>query len=267
MPDHTDAGPADAPAAPAELPLIAYEAATTRCVPLQVGPHQRAWMDATNNAFAYRCLPLVLANQLGWEATSPVAFRAVWNGGPEASDIRITFESDTSPFIDSHFGHGILTLKTGYLFRTPPGHNLWVKGPANRPKDGIAALEGLVEADWGPFTFTMNWQFTRPHHEVAFERGEPFACLVPFPRGYAQRFVPRIRPLAADPDLERQFTAWRDARNVFNAEFDVPGTEASEARWQKHYMLGTTPTGDRFGGHERRLALRPFVRDEAPDCP
>ncbi|MGE0191705.1 MAG: DUF6065 family protein [Planctomycetota bacterium] len=263
MPEHdTTPRPRDGAV---DLPLTAYEAASTPCVDLRPAPHQRAWMDATVDAFAYRCLPLVMANQLGWEALSPVTFKATWNGGPEASDIAITFDGETSPFIDSHFGHGLLTFKTGYHFRTPPGHNLWVKGPANRPKDGIAPLEGLVEADWGPFTFTMNWRFTRAHHEVTFEEGEPFMGLMPLPRGYPQRFAPRIRPLAADPELQRQFLAWRDARNVFNEEFDIPGSRANEARWQKHYMQGTSPMGERLGGHERRLDLRPFVREDATE--
>jgi Family of unknown function (DUF6065) len=43
------------------------------------------------------------------------------------------------------------------VFRTPPGCNLYVRGPANSPKDGIAALEGIIETDWSEATFTMNW--------------------------------------------------------------------------------------------------------------
>ena len=267
MPDPEDPIGTTAADAAADLPLIAYEAADTPCVPLRAAPRQRAWMDGTVEAFAYRCLPLVMANQLGWEALCPVRFAATWNGGPAPTDVQVRFPGASSPFIDSHFGHGIVTLKTGYLFRTPPGHNLWVKGPANHGKDGIAPLEGLVEADWGPFTFTMNWRLTRPHHEVVFEAGEPFACLVPLPRGHVERFAPVVRPLRADPGLAEAFAAWRASRRAFNEAFDVEGSEAHTARWQKHYMQGTGPDGERFRAHQRRLDVRPFARDEADDCP
>lgn len=71
---------------------------------------------------------------------------------------------------------GIVTFHTGHLFRTPPGWGVWVTGPPNWPKDGIAPLTGLVETDWLPFPFTMNWQMTRPG-EVVFRKGEPFAFI------------------------------------------------------------------------------------------
>ncbi len=244
-----------------DLPLVAYHASTIAPVELRANPHKREWMDETTDAFAYRCLPLVMANQLGWEALCPVTFSAVWNGGADVDDIEITFEDEESPLVETHFGHGILTFKTGYLFRTSPGHNLWVKGPANRFKDGIAPLEGLVESDWGSFTFTMNWRFTRANQRVTFERGDPFACLVPFPRHYAQRFEPTIQPLAANPEIEAGFLAWKASRDQFNAEIEVEGSEANQVRWQKHYMHGITPDGEHFPEHERRLTLREFRRD------
>src|SRR5277367_4965853 len=42
----------------------------------------RDWMDGTQLSFAYRCLPLNIANAHGWEILSPVGFEAIWNGGP-----------------------------------------------------------------------------------------------------------------------------------------------------------------------------------------
>ena len=36
-----------------------------------------------------------------------------------------------------------------------------VTGPFNQPKDAIQPLTAIVETDWAPFTFTMNWKFTR----------------------------------------------------------------------------------------------------------
>jgi hypothetical protein len=50
---------------------------------------------------------------------------------------------EVSPSAISHFGSGILTWNVPYLFRTPPGYNLLVRGPANWPKD--AAFEKGIE--------------------------------------------------------------------------------------------------------------------------
>ena len=51
--------------------------------PLRAAPATRSWMDETSDAFAYRCLPLNIANAHGWEFLSPCAFSARWDGGSD----------------------------------------------------------------------------------------------------------------------------------------------------------------------------------------
>ena len=60
-------------------------------------------------------------------------------------------------------------------------------------------LEGIIETDWAPFTFTMNWRFTRKRTWVTFEKDEPICRLVPIPRQYAEQFKAAIRPLSHEP--------------------------------------------------------------------
>jgi hypothetical protein len=123
-------------------------------------------MDATSEHYAYRCLPLSMANTSGWEITSPLDFEVTWNGNQDINAITARAPgvdpNALRALITSHFAHGILTFHTGWLFRTSPGWGLWVRGAPNDAKDGIHALDGMVETDWLPFPFTMNWRFTRP---------------------------------------------------------------------------------------------------------
>lgn len=220
----------------------------------------REWIDALPDRFAYRCLPLAMANQLGWEILNPAAFTARWNGRSGLDAIDIRFHDDPVPLVGSHFGHGVLTFTPGYLFRTSKAHNLYIKGPANRPKDGIAALEGLIETDWAPFTFTMNWQFTRRRHKVTFERDEPIAVILPYPRHYAGKFEPRLGSIHDDPGLYRQYDDWRRARLRFNAELKQEGTDAANRGWQRNYMKGQDQSGNTFAGHQTKLQMKEFRR-------
>src|SRR5689334_18699842 len=59
--------------------------------PVDIRParNRRQWMDETPDAYAYRCLPLSIANAHGWEARCPVTCEAEWNGGSAKDDIRI----------------------------------------------------------------------------------------------------------------------------------------------------------------------------------
>lgn len=128
-------------------------------------------MDATVERFANRCLPMLIANQAGWMLLSSHTLLATWNGGDHPSHLSVEYLSGSAPFpASSHFGYGILTWRLPYLFRTPPGYNLLVRGPSNRPKAEIYALEGIVETDWAVATFTMNWKMTHAHQPVYSKR-------------------------------------------------------------------------------------------------
>ena len=50
---------------------------------------KRDWMDDTTSKFAYRCLPLNIANSHGWEIASPCGFEVEWDGDPNVRGITI----------------------------------------------------------------------------------------------------------------------------------------------------------------------------------
>jgi hypothetical protein len=243
------------------MKLIAYIIDGHR-MDIRPAPLEREWMDNTGERFAYRCLPLNIANAHGWEILCPASFSAVWNGNQDLAAINIRFEDpDQQPFAISHFGHGTLTFHIPCLFRTDPGWDLMAQGPINRPKDGIAALSGIIETDWAPYTFTMNWIFTQPEVDVNFEKGEPFCHIFPVQRGLLASVEPEMKQLSSEPELERQYQAWNESRKTFNAALQQPGSSAQAERWQKMYYRGLSPDGTPAGieEHITRLRLRPFM--------
>ena len=238
---------------------LIHDRPNMRLVP---APLERAWMDRTNQRFAYRCLPLNIANQAGWLLTCPTTFEIYWYGGDAKSEIEIRFLDHADPCVSSHFGYGVLTFSLPYLFRTPPGINLWVKGPSNAPRDGIQPLEGVVESDWATSTFTMNWKLTRPNTWVEFQRGEPICMVVPIPRGLADVMVPVRRPLASNPELEQQYKSWEASRSQFLQGIASHDPDVIKRGWQKDYFQGKDQKGSRFGQHQTRLDLKEFRKEQ-----
>jgi hypothetical protein len=157
----------------------------------------------------------------------------------------------------SHFGLGIVTWKMPYLFRTPPGVNLYVRGPSNFFKDGASPLDGIVETDWSEATFTMNWKLTRPDHSVVFEEGEPICMLVPQPRFFLESFSPEIRDISSDLNLQAAHEEWSNERSVF--EWARRESKIASHEWQRHYYAGLTVNGLSATEHQRKLTLRPFA--------
>lgn len=245
--------------AAAKHALTAYEV-YPQPLTLRAAQRRRQWMDDTPDRFAYRCLPLAIVNQMGWELLCPASFTATWNGGPGKADIEIAFHDRSSNLVSSHFGNGVLTFTIGLLFRTPPGHNLWVKGPANAPKDGATALEALVETDWAVATFTMNWKLTRADHPVNFEQDEPICTILPYPRSYLGEFDPEIRAIEDNPPLQQQFQAWSRSRAEFIAELRKPGSSAQQQKWQRDYMQGKDQRDEVFSEHQTKINLPEFRR-------
>ncbi len=235
--------------------FIAYVVGRTDGWILEPASVRRQWMDDTDG-FAYRCLPLVIANQAGWIVRAPCDLTAVWNGGVSGSDTTISLTPENQSFRDqllSHFGWGILTFSIPWLFRTPPGIGLLVRGPANAPKSGISPLEGYVETDWASATFTMNWKITDPDRAITFEKGEPICQLTPFPIELLEQLVPRSTLITNDPDLTERYRAWSQSRNNFNSRPDRKPEE-----WQRDYFRGQAADGVKAPEHRTKVRLARF---------
>ena len=101
----------------AELTAFALE---IMCPPVIPARAIREWMDTSPEKFAYRCLPLKMANQVGWWILNTASFEVSWDGGEDITSIH--FKNDEKPSsVASHFGHGILTFCIPYLFNVNSG--------------------------------------------------------------------------------------------------------------------------------------------------
>ena len=244
--------------------IICYQTSPDGQAPeLRPGDRRRDWMGQTADANAYKCLPLVMANQHCWEICTPVGFEAEWDGGAGLDAVKILPDRKEGCNAASHFGSGILSFVIPAVFRTQEGTNLWLCPPVNRPKDAIQGLSGLIEADWIPYTFSMNWKFTRPGVAVRFETGEPFAAIFPVPRGGIEGLTPILRDVSEEPGLKRQMASallQRNANDLLAAQGQGTRKDLSHQGW---YMKGEMPEGGAGGpGHQTSLDVKPFRRDE-----
>jgi hypothetical protein len=245
------------------LPLIAYHRDEPPAMKIVPASRWREWMNATALRNANRCLPLLAANEAGWMLLNVKRFSASWSG--EDSETAIVIDYGAQPPAEralTIFGYGIMSFRVPYVFRTPPGFDLHVRGPTNLPKDGIAPLDGLVEADWATSTFTMNWKFTRPGM-VTFEEDEPFCMLVPQRRHDIEAFRPAVAHVETDEGMQTGWDAFIEGRhNIHLRKFLSQHTDAhADAReaWQGDYFRGRTADGRKAPEHKTKRRLRPFT--------
>jgi hypothetical protein len=177
---------------------------------LRPSPQRRQWMN--ENPHAYHCLPLVIANQWGWQVLCPTDVTVTWDGTPGLAGLRVNVDPRFAGSIKSQFGSGIVTFSPPWLFRTSPGWDLYVKGPSNRWKPNCFPLEGVVETWWLNYTFTLNWKLVEPG-TVAFAQGESLAQLVPVPHATFTASRAVEAPIGfVEPAAGEELLRWREER-------------------------------------------------------
>ena len=259
-------------------PLIAYitrKNVTRENAPqITPAPISRAWMPAMSQSrtgWPARCLPMLIANQSGWELRNRCGFTAMWVAEKNGVDVMVIPDKPgTDEFLPiSHFGDGVLTWLLPFLFRTPPGYNLLVRGPANYPKDGVSALEGIVETDWASATFTMSWKLTRKLNPVRFDVDEPICMIVPQRRAELEEFAPEFRRIESDEDLQRKYEFFLRSRGAAEQIEQMTRVAAGEqVEWQGDYTRGRHANGEAGAhDHQTRRHLRPFVQQQLEQRP
>jgi len=143
-------------------------------------------------------------------------------------------------------------MHTSFLFRTPPGWNIFVSGPFNRPKQNAYPLTGIIETDWLPYPFTMNWQIMSPG-TVRFEKGEPFCTIMPIPKHYIEGWDMVMHQMTDDPVLQAEQETFRQSRDDFMKRVAAGDTAAVKQGWQRHYFVGRHPDGSKGGAHVNKL--------------
>jgi len=267
-----------APAAVQEPSMVVKLHALTEQPP-EVRPARakRQWMDDFPDRHAYRCLPLSIANAFGWEVLCPIPVEVRWNGGMTVEDIEVIGHKELpggapiDHFCRSNFSRGIITFHLDYVIETEPGWGTLATGPFNDPKPTATPLTGIVETDWLPYPFTMNWQLTQPGI-TRFEEGEPFCFFFPVPRRVLPNTAIQVHRLADDSELEARHNQFRDARNQFMERIRAGDQDAIKEAWQRHYFVGRHPDGTLGSEHLNKLRLNEPVdvrppRQQAPEQP
>jgi len=110
----------------------------------------------------------------------------------------------------------------------------------------------------------MNWKVTRPFKSVKFQKDEPICMLVPQKRGELEEFVPEMRNVESDPDLEGRYRHWLEARRAWVKEQKNAAPKKGHAPHQGHYSRGTMSTGEAAPAHQSNLTLQAFLEADEP---
>lgn len=222
-----------------------------RLVRVEPAGLKRKWMNETDNEYAYRCLPLNVANQHGWVVypNSDIILRCNENTDGKSEHVDIIRNKDG--IAQSHFGHDTFTFTLPFLVKTPPGYSLWIGGAPNHKMKGCQPLTGIYETDWAPYTFTMNWVFTSYNQNVVFTPNDPLVFFFPIKRNDIKEFELVKKPLGEEEEILNHYKKWSEMRNQFNNN-----DSRTPEEWMKHYFRGKYPDGSKCPIHDHTTKIK-----------
>src|SRR4029079_9933943 len=88
------------------------------------------------------------------------------------------------------------------------------------------------------------------------DEGEPICHIYPIKKQALIDCQPEIHDLSEDPALERQFLAYREAREEFMKRYMAGDEAAVKQGWLRHYFTGKLPDGSEApADHINKLRL------------
>lgn len=237
---------------------------------IRPGPLKRKWMEESGRA--YKCLPLCIANQCGWVIDCPVGFSVMWDGNPSANE-GITFQFDDDParwskMIIQRFGVGTFTIPIPYVWRTPPGWEIFTRNPPNSYKNNCISLDAVIETEWLPYPFFQTWKIQRPNESVRFEKGEPYAFIHLININFIKECDLYVDSMS-DPinaDLKKETYKWSDKRKKFQEDWakKIEAGEKLEDDWQKDYTIGRLNDKTPIKNHNTNLGDMNIKKGKCP---
>jgi len=206
----------------------------------------------------YHCLPIAIANQYGFEIVTAYSFNIFWNGGEAAADTNISpiiTEEDLDIFlvqtVVSHFDHGIVSIYSSFIPRTPPGVNLLVTAPINTILPNITPLTGIVESDNIRTSFTVNLKVNQPNVLIHIPKGTPIATLIPIPRYFGDKFELKDGKEIFGEELFREeeevYLLQTKRRTIENNK----SANGEQKHKDKDYFVGRDYYGNKFLDHQK----------------
>jgi hypothetical protein len=228
---------------------------------------KRDWMDKDGQKYAYNCIPMIAANQAGYWIVYNNETEIFWNGGPNTKDVKIIHRDQKDEFntCSSHFTVGIVTFIFPIIFKTPPGWGLWISGCPNYPINGLHALEAIVETNWSPFTFTMNFKITEPNKLITIKKNTPICRVMPYPLNLNEKTQIQFKKLDANKELKKTHKEWSYSRTKLNEAFKKGETK----KRQFVYKDGVNIKGENIseGHHKLNYKFKEIKNEDIEKCP
>lgn len=200
--------------------------------PIRASRYRDWWEDnnATQN-HARHCLPLAMANSLGYYILSPGTFIVEWDGDYSRRAKIEHIEKSSHYEVDNHAAFGSFVIQPKFIPITEDeGDFVFIKGIPNERGQPYTCMEAVIEAWWSVGNFGLVFMLNQPG-KFLIQKGAPLAHMFLY------------HGLAGSADIE-VVEGYPEAHVNWNIRRSRP-----EYRKDLDYLKGYNASGEKINSH------------------
>lgn len=139
---------------------------------------QRNWMDETSHKHAYQCMPISLANTLGWGISFPEEISFTWDGVSDTSDDHVNIMSGHK-YCNTSRANGTISFNTYLNIETDENTTMLVMPVPNELNSDIQCLSALISTSFYQSAIPIAWKILTPNKKISIPAKTPVAAILP----------------------------------------------------------------------------------------
>jgi hypothetical protein len=200
---------------------------------------KREWMDATDEAHAYKCFPVSLTNQLGWGISFPEDIVFIWDGISDSTPDHIKIISGDK-YAFAGRGNATVSFNTGIVFKTDENASLLTMPVPNYLRDGVQPFTTIISSSFFQQPFPCALRVTRPNVEITIKANTPIFSIIPINLEEIQN----SEIIFEDPELLPEL-------NFNPSEYHTEAKRVNMlGKWSNFYRDATDHLGNLIGKHQ-----------------
>ena len=134
----------------------------------------RDWMDESIDRQAYKCLPVTLANCLGWSFSIPEDISFILHSSTNTVEIL-----SGSKYSSVDRTNGTISFISGLTIQSETPTSLLIMPVPNQFIDGVSPFTSIVNTSVLRAPIPSAWKVTKYDEKITIKTGTPIAAIIP----------------------------------------------------------------------------------------
>lgn len=139
---------------------------------------KREWMDKTPNKHAYQCMPVSLANTIGWQISFPEEISFIWDGISDNTDEHVKIISGQK-FCSSARGNGTISFNSYITLKTDEDVTTLIMPVPNLFNENAQCFTALISTSFYESMIPIAWKILKPNVKIVIPPKYPVATILP----------------------------------------------------------------------------------------